>query len=85
MDFRYMTLKNCGFALLVMGLLSACDTAVPEAKPTLSSQTDRASCSLYFGGDIITMANDSPGYVDAVLVNNATITFAGSKQEARFY
>ncbi|MEW5681964.1 MAG: amidohydrolase [Pseudomonadota bacterium] len=48
----------------------------------MSSKTDRASCSLYFGGDIITMADDTPSYVGAVLVNNATITFAGSKQEA---
>ncbi|OJI04976.1 amidohydrolase [Polynucleobacter sp. MWH-Adler-W8] len=38
--------------------------------------------TLYFNGNILTMAGDQPEYVEAVLVKDGKIAFTGSKQEA---
>ncbi len=35
--------------------------------------------SVYFGGDILTMAGDTPNYVEALAVNNGRITAMGTK------
>ncbi|WP_424989231.1 amidohydrolase [Flagellimonas sp.] len=37
---------------------------------------------VYHGGDIITMAGDNPNYVEALVVKNGNITFAGPASEA---
>jgi predicted amidohydrolase YtcJ len=46
-----------------------------------SCQTQKSAESLYFGGTILTM-EDSPPQVEAVVVKNGKIFFAGSKAEA---
>lgn len=38
---------------------------------------------LYSGGDIITMEGDSPKYVEALIVNDGNISFAGDLSEAK--
>jgi predicted amidohydrolase YtcJ/heat shock protein HslJ len=38
--------------------------------------------TLYFGGDILTMAGDAPAYVEALAVDNGKIVFAGPRAEA---
>jgi predicted amidohydrolase YtcJ len=40
------------------------------------------SATVYSGGDIITMAGDSPNYVESIVVNNGRIQFVGTKNEA---
>ncbi len=41
-----------------------------------------ASQTLYYGGDILTMDGDKPSYVEAVIVKDDKIIFAGKKAEA---
>jgi predicted amidohydrolase YtcJ len=41
-----------------------------------------AADSLYFGGDILTMAGKEPAYVEALAVDGGKIVFAGTKDEA---
>ena len=77
-----MLLKRYGLALLAVCCLSACDTASPPAGNVQSTSTDNSGYTLYFGGDILTMVDDSPSYVDAVLVKDGKIAFAGSKAVA---
>ena len=38
--------------------------------------------SVYFGGDIITMAGDTPEYAEAVVINDGKIVFVGPSNEA---
>ena len=47
------------------------------AIPTLANTS-----SLYFNGDILTMQGDTPQYVEAVVVQNDKIVFAGDKAQA---
>ena len=38
--------------------------------------------AVYFGGDIITMAGDTPEYAEALVINDGKIVFVGSSDEA---
>ncbi len=38
--------------------------------------------TIYFGGDILTMAGDNPSYVEAIVESEGEIIFTGSKEEA---
>ena len=40
------------------------------------------TATVYFGGDIITMANDTPEYAEALVINDGKIIFVGSSDEA---
>ncbi|MFO1039960.1 MAG: amidohydrolase family protein [Geminicoccaceae bacterium] len=41
-----------------------------------------AADTVYFGGDILTMTGDAPGYVEALAVKNGKIVFAGPRDAA---
>ncbi|WP_027076311.1 amidohydrolase [Maribacter antarcticus] len=43
------------------------------------------SATVYSGGDIITMAGDSPTYAEAIVINNGKIKFVGTKNEALLF
>jgi predicted amidohydrolase YtcJ len=60
------------FAITV--LLTACDT--PEESDTAPAD------QIYFGGDILTMAGDSPEYVEALVVTDGSISFLGTREQA---
>ena len=77
-------MKYCNFlwvaALLTM--FSSCNSG-DEKKAETSSETAQASAALmYYGGDIITMEGDSAQYVEALVVKDGRILFAGNKEEA---
>ena len=63
-------------SLLVLLFLSACN---PAPEQTSSSQ---AVATLYHGGDILTMAGDSPQYAEALVEQEGRIVFVGSYEEA---
>jgi predicted amidohydrolase YtcJ len=65
-------------ALIAVIALSACSAEKPQAVPAQAAP----GTSVYFGGDIITMEGSAPQYVEAVLVKDGKIAFAGSKAEA---
>ncbi|WP_434036395.1 amidohydrolase [Formosa sp. 4Alg 33] len=66
-------MKN--YLLLIIGLiLCSCN----ENK---KSQEEN-SASVYFGGDIITMTGETPVYVDALVVRDGNIEFAGESSKA---
>ncbi|MCG6947992.1 MAG: amidohydrolase [Acidobacteria bacterium] len=52
------------------------DKATPEAGPYKLRQT------IFYGGDILTMAGDKPQYAEAVVQREGKIVFVGSKDEA---
>jgi len=53
-----------------------------SALALLAASAASAEETLYSGGDIVTMAGPAPRYVDALLVKDGKIAFAGSKTEA---
>nr|WP_310523188.1 amidohydrolase [Polymorphobacter sp.] len=61
--------------LLGLSAASAIAGMVPAAGNAASPPAD----SVYFGGDILTMAGDTPRYVDAVAVRDGRISAIGSK------
>jgi len=62
--------------ILVLGicLLLSCEK---EKKTQVENNS-----SLYFGGDIITMAGQEPDYAEALVVEDGKISYIGSNQEA---
>jgi predicted amidohydrolase YtcJ len=66
----------CALAIGCAGPGPEDDTVEAVAKPHMLSQT------VYYGGDILTMAGDQPQYVEAVLQLEGKIIFAGEKEEA---
>ncbi|OZV70102.1 amidohydrolase [Winogradskyella aurantia] len=62
------------FALLV--LISSCKT---ESKSDIEGENNAL---VYYGGDILTMEGDSPEYVEALVVKDGKITFAGKSDKA---
>jgi len=59
------------FAVLFLVCLNASNAASKTLKQTI-----------YFGGDIITMEGNKPNYVEAVLVKEGVIVYAGKKADA---
>lgn len=49
------------------------------------SKNQRNTARVYTGGDIITMAEDTPNYVEAIVVNNGVIEFVGAANDAVDY
>lgn len=47
------------------------------------SSDEKPKSTIYFGGDILTMNGDTPEYVEAVIVDNGSIAFAGDLSEAK--
>ena len=80
-------MKNLSRLVLLLAImLSGCSEAKKDtteitvgtaiAKPYQLQQT------VYYGGDIITMAGDNPSYVEAVVQREGKIIFTGSKADA---
>jgi predicted amidohydrolase YtcJ len=69
-----MKTKNTLLLILSIGLLFAC-------KENENTQITN-NAMVYFGGDIITMAGDSAVYVDALVIRDGKIEFAGASNKA---
>ncbi|WP_423186140.1 amidohydrolase [Alishewanella sp. d11] len=80
-----MRLSVLGVCAGVLLSLLGCDSGVQHtsSKPLADDSAQQSSAySLYYGGDILTMAEDSPSYVEAVLVKEGTVVFTGTKAAA---
>ena len=62
--------------LLVTASIIGCSLNKPQDEKTLLPQT------LYFGGDILTMDGDKANYVEAVVIKDGEIIYAGKKANA---
>ena len=73
-------------ALLVAILFTSCK----DNSKTTSSEDENAAVSepyklqqtVYYGGDIVTMAGDTPSYVEAIVQREGRIIYTGSKADA---
>jgi predicted amidohydrolase YtcJ len=75
--------------VLAVASLSACSgpaTTPPSSAPPVGSARPAAAsataATVYHTGDILTMAGAAPAYVEALVVKDGTILFAGPKAEA---
>lgn len=65
---------------LVVLILAACKKN--ESVPNGSDGSSSSTATVYYNGDILTMEGDQPQYVDALVVKDGKIAFAGSEDEA---
>ena len=81
-------MKRLLSALLISTAVIACSDSgnpVPAdeaAVPASQKATLLLVDSIYYGGDILTMAGDQPAYVEALAVHAGKIVFAGARQTA---
>ena len=69
--------KGIFFAALI--LLSGCETASNTDEKQVKQDSPY---TLYFGGDIVTMTDEQPSYVEAVVEHKGKIVFVGNKASA---
>lgn len=79
-------IKKLVLSIAISTSLFACNNAsqTTDKKPDDSSAdttTGNSVTTMYSGGDIITMEGDSASYVEAIVVRDGKIIFAGSKDE----
>lgn len=67
------------FSLILLSALS-CKKATDNNEATTASQ--QSEQTIYFGGDILTMEDEEPQYIEAVVEREGKIVFTGSKEEA---
>src|SRR5678816_3242376 len=70
-----MTLRHAMLIALTAVALGACETPRPQAEGLSRPST------LYVNGRIVTMEGAQPDYVEALVVNDGRITFAGSRAQ----
>ena len=69
-------------AFVVAGCDRKPDTAATTATPAVAAASAPSVDLIIHGGPILTMEGDKPVYVDAVVVADGKIAFAGSDAEA---
>jgi len=72
--------------LLLVIILTSCketkENATEAIEGTAVAEPYKLQQTLYYGGDIITMAGETPTYVEAVVQREGKIIFTGSKADA---
>ena len=80
-------MKNLSRLVLLLAImLSGCSEAKKDTTEitvgTAIAEPYQLQQTVYYGGDIITMAGDNPSYVEAVVQREGKIIFTGSKADA---
>lgn len=66
---------------LFISVLLACSSTV-HADLQEKAASNALKQTIYFGGDLVTMQGDQPEYVEAVMVRDGKIIYAGDKAGA---
>lgn len=70
-------------ASLAICLFAACDNqSATSSAADIGADTTNKPATVYYNGDILTMEGDTAAYVEAILVKDGHIAFAGSRVEA---
>lgn len=72
-------MKNIVFTVFILTAFFSCKETERKSETTKSATE---VSKLFFNGDIITMNSDTPEYAEAVVEQNGTIVFVGSRKEA---
>ena len=80
-------MKNLSKLVLLLAImLSGCSETKKDTTEitvgTAIAEPYQLQQTVYYGGDIITMAGDNPSYVEAVVQREGKIIFTGSKADA---
>lgn len=70
------------FVLFIFGCDKNHKTSNDPSKGEIITESSDQQQTLYHGGDIITMAGDTPNYVEAVVQREGQIVFTGTKADA---
>ncbi len=73
--------------ILLLFILTGCkepkkETSTEANENSATAKPYKLQQSIYYGGDIITMAGETPSYIEAVVVREGKIIFTGSKNDA---
>jgi len=79
MNEKTITLTIRLFTILILFSFAACNGGKEKSD---QSNKEGSAATMYFGGDIITMEGDRANYVEAVVVKDGMIAFAGSRADA---
>ena len=79
MNEKIITLTITLFTILILFSFAACNGGKGKSN---QSNKEGSVATMYFGGDIITMEDDSAVYAEAVVVKGGEIIFVGDKSEA---
>ena len=69
-------------SLIILALLFLFSCSQNTSQKSSGKEGESASATMYFNGDILTMEGDSAQYVEALVVKEGKILYAGSKVEA---
>lgn len=72
-------MKNIVFTVFILTAFFSCKETERKSETTKSATE---VSKLFFNGDIITMNSDTPEYAEAVVEQNGTIVFVGSRKDA---
>lgn len=67
---------------VAVGTAVALDLSAAIAKDYSDTSSEESAPAIYFGGTILTMEGDAPGYVEALAVKDGKIVHAGTKAAA---
>jgi hypothetical protein len=73
-------MKNVFYCLFLSVFIYSCSKTTKSDTP--SAEPYKLKQTVYFGGDILTMEGDLPTYVEAVVVREGVIIYAGAKADA---
>ncbi|WP_216349600.1 amidohydrolase [Mangrovimonas sp. DI 80] len=77
-----MKLKMLLLLLVGTVLTTSCKETPKETKTETSNASETSNATVYYNGNIITMEGDTPEYVEALVVKDGKIAFAGNSNEA---
>ena len=81
----WLKVKKLSLVALVVSLIATLISCTQAQKKSATAETEKQSATIYFGGDIITMAGDKPKYVEAVIERNGKIIYVGNKASVSSY
>lgn len=79
---KYKSILHTCCVLSITLSVFSCKDKTPALNTANEKQITEESAQLFFNGDILTMASETPSYAEAVVEQNGKIVFLGSKDEA---
>ena len=76
------TIKTILMSIKPLIIVLVASVIIRCTPPTSDTANDSSVATMYYGGDILTMEGAEPVYVDALVVKDGAILFAGPRDEA---
>jgi len=78
----WIKVKKLSLIALVISLIATLISCTEAPKKSATAESEKQNTTIYFGGDILTMAGDKPAYAEAIVEKAGKIVFVGDKKQA---